>query len=633
MENTCEHPIVFLKDIKISEVRAILDYMYKGEVNVAQEELPGLLKVAELLRVKGLVEGESDKLLNSHLGKNGRPLVTTSMTDPPTSSSKLNGGSGGDSSRQTGNGNNGDDRRSTSDSNKDSPNGGMRFMLPSQAGMPQLPMPFLPGMFPNLLGARDGQHRRELENDNEREGSPSPGSGNKRQKVASGSGGSCSSKESTLGGLGHRESEVGPGGLGEKLPLPANLAMDLGRSREDIDKHRELDKESMLSLSASGLGKPDLANYVPNQRLEWKRYKQYTRNDIMAAIEEVKSGMSALQASRKYGVPSRTLYDKVKKMGITTGRQVQRKSLPNYPSQFPGLSGMMNVNDLDERDDTNDSSVGTPGDGMDGRATMVPPSGLNYMIDFMKSRAEHYGNGNKSEGPNSEVSLTPMNLTTMLSNANKAKRSSEQSLSPRSPVSLAGGQGVLHPHHRPGQHTRDLDDDIVDSSSADNNTTRGRARSPAGVDMDHHPPTAVTVQDLKSQFLADLRRLQGSNIPTQSSNAGQGDHLPAPSSTTHSPPAGQQHTPAITPTKMEEENLPPRKRKVSQEHQKSPYNGLHETTTSTAQGQRPQSPRADRNSGDNNSMDSRQNRDNANTTNNSENDKISRERDTVECRN
>ena len=97
------------------------------------------------------MEGESDKLLNSHLGKNGRPLVTTSMTDPPTSSSKLNGGSGGDSSRQTGN-NNGDDRRSTSDSNKDSPNGGMRFMLPSQAGMPQLPMPFLPGMFPNLLG-------------------------------------------------------------------------------------------------------------------------------------------------------------------------------------------------------------------------------------------------------------------------------------------------------------------------------------------------------------------------------------------------------------------------------------------------------------------------------------------------
>ncbi len=49
-------------------------------------------------------------------------------------------------------------------------------------------------------------------------------------------------------------------------------------------------------------------------------------------------GMSALQASRKYGVPSRTLYDKVKKMGITTGRQVQKKSLPQYPASFPSLN-------------------------------------------------------------------------------------------------------------------------------------------------------------------------------------------------------------------------------------------------------------------------------------------------------
>ena len=40
-------------------------------------------------------------------GMHKKPLVTTSMNDPPTSSSKLNGGSG--DFRQTGN--NGDDRR------------------------------------------------------------------------------------------------------------------------------------------------------------------------------------------------------------------------------------------------------------------------------------------------------------------------------------------------------------------------------------------------------------------------------------------------------------------------------------------------------------------------------------------
>ena len=67
-------------------------------------------------------------------------------------------------------------------------------------------------------------------------------------------------------------------------------AMDLGRTKDNAeDGPHDFDKEAMLSM-AGGLGKPDLANYVPNQRLEWKRYKQYTRNDIMSAIEEVKNG-------------------------------------------------------------------------------------------------------------------------------------------------------------------------------------------------------------------------------------------------------------------------------------------------------------------------------------------------------
>lgn len=44
----------------------------------------------------------------------------------------------------------------------------------------------------------------------------------------------------------------------------------------------------------------------------------------MSAIQCVRDGMSALQASRKFGVPSRTLYDKVKKLGITTGRPMNR---------------------------------------------------------------------------------------------------------------------------------------------------------------------------------------------------------------------------------------------------------------------------------------------------------------------
>ena len=66
--------------------------------------------------------------------------------------------------------------------------------------------------------------------------------------------------------------------------------MDLGRERDDKGMPHGLDKD-MMDLPP-GLDKSGIANYVPSQRLEWKRYKQYTRNDIMSAIEEVKSGKS-----------------------------------------------------------------------------------------------------------------------------------------------------------------------------------------------------------------------------------------------------------------------------------------------------------------------------------------------------
>ncbi len=51
----CRHPVVVLKDVRYTEIRAILEFMYKGEVSVTHEEVEPLLKVAEALKVKGLV--------------------------------------------------------------------------------------------------------------------------------------------------------------------------------------------------------------------------------------------------------------------------------------------------------------------------------------------------------------------------------------------------------------------------------------------------------------------------------------------------------------------------------------------------------------------------------------------------
>ena len=56
----CKNPVVILKDIKCGDLEALLDYMYLGEVNVRQSDLPTLIKAAECLKVKGLAVPDDD---------------------------------------------------------------------------------------------------------------------------------------------------------------------------------------------------------------------------------------------------------------------------------------------------------------------------------------------------------------------------------------------------------------------------------------------------------------------------------------------------------------------------------------------------------------------------------------------
>ncbi|KAG1661738.1 Protein bric-a-brac 2 [Nymphon striatum] len=54
--NPCKHPIVIMKDMKYTDLKAVVRFMYKGEVNVSQDKLSTLLKTAESLQIKGLAE-------------------------------------------------------------------------------------------------------------------------------------------------------------------------------------------------------------------------------------------------------------------------------------------------------------------------------------------------------------------------------------------------------------------------------------------------------------------------------------------------------------------------------------------------------------------------------------------------
>ncbi|ERL86737.1 hypothetical protein D910_04143 [Dendroctonus ponderosae] len=64
MNHPDKHPIVILKDVPYSDMKCLLDFMYRGEVSVDQDRLTHFLRVAESLRIKGLTEVNEEKCDN-----------------------------------------------------------------------------------------------------------------------------------------------------------------------------------------------------------------------------------------------------------------------------------------------------------------------------------------------------------------------------------------------------------------------------------------------------------------------------------------------------------------------------------------------------------------------------------------
>merc|ERR1712123_564388 len=57
--NHHQHPLLYLKGVKFTDLQSVLNFMYHGEVNVAQDELNSFLAVAQDLKVKGLTQNQS----------------------------------------------------------------------------------------------------------------------------------------------------------------------------------------------------------------------------------------------------------------------------------------------------------------------------------------------------------------------------------------------------------------------------------------------------------------------------------------------------------------------------------------------------------------------------------------------
>ena len=56
--NPCPHPIIILRHIKYDDMISLLQFMYKSEVIVAQDQLDSFLKTAESLQIGGLTDSD-----------------------------------------------------------------------------------------------------------------------------------------------------------------------------------------------------------------------------------------------------------------------------------------------------------------------------------------------------------------------------------------------------------------------------------------------------------------------------------------------------------------------------------------------------------------------------------------------
>ena len=83
--NKHEHPLLYLKGVKFSDLSSVLNFMYFGEVSVAQDDLNAFLAVAEELKVKGLTQNTEENTPS----RNSKKVIEASNKDSNFSRPRL----------------------------------------------------------------------------------------------------------------------------------------------------------------------------------------------------------------------------------------------------------------------------------------------------------------------------------------------------------------------------------------------------------------------------------------------------------------------------------------------------------------------------------------------------------------
>ena len=60
--NKHPHPLIYMRGVKSDDLLSIVDFLYRGEANVFQENLDSFLAIAEDLHLKGLMGKSNEKV-------------------------------------------------------------------------------------------------------------------------------------------------------------------------------------------------------------------------------------------------------------------------------------------------------------------------------------------------------------------------------------------------------------------------------------------------------------------------------------------------------------------------------------------------------------------------------------------
>ncbi|XP_022824079.1 protein bric-a-brac 2-like isoform X3 [Spodoptera litura] len=266
LQNPCDHPIVLMRDMRFSEMQALVDFMYKGEVNVTQDELPSLLKSAEALQIRGLCSSDTSSL-SSELGTLGADSAAAKDRDYTVASDALVANA--QREHGTTNGPTTHLPKPPPNNTHTTSNGTKKRKSEERADIKEETV------------EEDGLYYGELDNDN----------------------------------MEFNEDDE-PGKPGSSLGQPSGV-----RTSTEIVTRHFIDMDHGIPLNIHA--RPRLVGRRPNEIVnietdvfQEKSYKQYSSQHLRDALIAVKKGYSVYAASNKYGVPRKTLRNWMEKYDI-----------------------------------------------------------------------------------------------------------------------------------------------------------------------------------------------------------------------------------------------------------------------------------------------------------------------------